>query len=118
MQRFLFGISINGERPEFDGKKPEFNGERPAFDGKKVELTDEQKAEMTAKMQEKLAQKLADGEITQEQYDEIIAAIQDGKMPVGMRMKGQSGDMGVPGGKGRAGGGMGNRRGNKPADAQ
>jgi hypothetical protein len=58
-----FGGFKNGERPDFGGRG--IKGERP-------EMTDEQKAEMQAKMQEKLAQALAEGKITQEQYDAMI----------------------------------------------
>ncbi len=49
------------------------------------ELTDEEKAEMTAKMQERLKQQLADGKITQAQYDEMMKAIENGEMPRVMR---------------------------------
>ena len=64
----------------------------------KPELTDEQKTQMLEDMKAKLAEKLEAGEITQEQYDERIAAIesgdfkpnknapkQGGKMPAGKR---------------------------------
>lgn len=42
------------------------------------ELTDEQKAQMLEDVKAKLAEKLEAGEITQEQYDEKIAAIEAG----------------------------------------
>jgi uncharacterized membrane protein len=51
------------------GKFPE--GERP-------ELTEEQKAEAKAKEQERLDKMLAEGKITQEQYDEKLSAIESG----------------------------------------
>ena len=54
-------------------------------------LTDEQKTEMEAirtemqeEMKARLAQELTDGKITQEQYDEMIVAIENGEMH-GMR---------------------------------
>jgi len=72
----------NGEKPKHDRAK----GERP-------ELTDEQKAEMKAKMEERLAKALADGKITQEQYDAMI----NGEMP--MRGERGKGGEGFPGGK-------------------
>lgn len=43
-------------------------------------MTEEQKAEMQSKMEERLAQALADGKITQEQYDSILDGTCEGKM--------------------------------------
>jgi len=74
-----------------NGKMHGMRGSKPGFKGEKPELTDEQKAEMEAKRAEMLeeikahlAQELADGKITQEQYDEKLAAIENGEMH-GMR---------------------------------
>ncbi|MDD6564286.1 MAG: hypothetical protein PUF08_04315 [Clostridiales bacterium] len=50
------------------------NGQMP----EKPELTDEQKAQLLEDMKAKLAEKLEAGEITQEEYDERIAAIESG----------------------------------------
>ncbi|MEA4832087.1 MAG: hypothetical protein VB118_05670 [Oscillospiraceae bacterium] len=63
-----------------NGKLP-FLGKGGFFGIAKSELTDEQKAEMIAKAKERLAQSLADGKITQEQYDKAITAIDNGKLP-------------------------------------
>ena len=53
--------------------------------GKMEELTDEQKEEMLTKMKERLAEELAEGKITQDQYDESIADIEAGNFPAGGR---------------------------------
>ena len=50
---------------------------RPAM---KVELTDEQKAEVLEKAKAAIDEKLASGELTQEQYDEIAAKIESGDL--------------------------------------
>jgi hypothetical protein len=55
---------------------------KPAF---KITMTDE----MKTKFEARLAQKLADGKITQEQYDAAIAKIENGECP----MMGKRGDM-------------------------
>ena len=68
----MFG-GMRGERPEFGGKRGEFSGEWP-------ELTDEQKAEMLVEMKARLAEDLAEGKLTEEQYDEMLAAVEAGKM--------------------------------------
>jgi len=47
-----------------------------------VELTEEQIAERVENARERLAQKLADGTITQEEYDERLAAIESGECSV------------------------------------
>jgi uncharacterized membrane protein len=70
-----------GEHPELtDEQKAEMPtkpaGERP----KPKELTDEQKAEMRAKAIEQTEQLLADGKITQEQYDKQLASIENGEI--------------------------------------
>lgn len=58
--------------------------ERPEK-GEKPELTEEQKASMLAEMLEKLTEKLdemlANGEITEEQYDEYLAKVEAGEIP-------------------------------------
>jgi|GEM_PF-4970885 len=51
----------------------------------KEALTEEQKTEHAAKMKEHLAKQLADGNITQAQYDEIIKAMENGTMSVKIR---------------------------------
>ena len=48
-------------------------------------LTDEQKAQLTSQAKEKLAQELAEGKITQEEYDAKLAAMESGEMPFGGR---------------------------------
>ena len=47
----------------------------------RMELTEQQKTDMQAKMNERLEQALADGTITQEQYDAMIDALQNGEWP-------------------------------------
>lgn len=49
----------------------------------KAELTEEEKATMLEKRQADLAAKLDAGEITQEEYDKIIAAIESGEFMFG-----------------------------------
>lgn len=44
-------------------------------------LTDDQKAQLADEAQEKLGQGIADGTITQEQYDKALEAIDNGEMP-------------------------------------
>ena len=68
-----------------NGEMRGIRGGRLGFKGEMPELTDEQKAEMEAKRAEmqtelkaRLAQELADGKITLEQYDERISAIEKG----------------------------------------
>lgn len=51
------------------------NMERP-------ELTEDQKAEMEENMKERLAEQLEDGNITQEEYDQAISDIAEGKRPM------------------------------------
>ena len=58
------------------------------------EHTPERAAERTAKMKEHLAKQLADGTITQAQYDEIIKAMENGTMPLKIR-QGKPHDGGV-----------------------
>ena len=53
--------------------------------GERVELTDEQRAERIAQMRERLEQRLADGSITQEEYDEKNAALDSGEFPLSGR---------------------------------
>lgn len=48
-------------------------------------LTDDQKSQLISDAKAKLAQELADGKITQAQYDERITAIDNGEMPFGKR---------------------------------
>ncbi len=46
--------------------------------GNKPELTEEEKAARAEKMKAKLAEKLAEGKITQEEYDAVLAKIEAG----------------------------------------
>lgn len=61
--------------------------------GNAVELTEEQKAELSARRAEMLDEKLAAGEITQEQYDEIIAAIESGDFIGNWANRGKIGEL-------------------------
>lgn len=63
----------------FEGRMMHKFGGR-GFKGGKPDLTDEQKAEMQSKMEERLAQALADGKITQEQYDSMLDGSCEGRM--------------------------------------
>jgi len=62
--------------------------------GERAELTEEQKAERIAQMREKLDQRLADGSITQEEYDEKVAALDSGEYPFSGRGKRSGGSRG------------------------
>ena len=53
----------------------------------RVELTQEQIAERVESRRERLEQRLADGRITQEEYDARIAAIESGEYPAGDRVR-------------------------------
>ena len=53
------------------------------------ELTDEEKVEHLERIKEKLAACLADGKMTQEEYDQALADVEAGKLP--MLGKGGSG---------------------------
>lgn len=53
------------------------NMERP-------ELTEDQKAEMTEHMKERMDEQLKDGNITQEQYDQALSKIEEGKRPMNL----------------------------------
>ncbi len=86
-----FGRGIKGEKPEMpkDFEKPE-----------KPELTEEQKAEMLEKLTEKLDEMLANGEITEEQYNEYLAKVEAGELPFGQTVgKGFGRDNGFGRGK-------------------
>ena len=48
----------------------------------RVEMTEEQIAERVEHIRERLAQRLADGRITREEYDEKIAALESGEYPL------------------------------------
>ena len=58
----------------------------------RVELTEEQIAERAAIHRERLEQRLADGRITQEEFDERIAAIESGEYTARSRSGGRSRD--------------------------
>ena len=53
----------------------------------RMELTEEQIAERAENARERLAQRLADGKITQEEYDEKITALENGEFPLHGRSK-------------------------------
>lgn len=82
---FLIAAMSLGSTTAFAAEVPEFSrpSERPAFlenaeIREKPELTDEEKAAMLENARASLDEKLTAGEITQEQYDEIIAKIESG----------------------------------------
>ena len=64
-----------------------------AMRGNASKLTEEQKAELLTKRDEMLAEKLESGEITQEQYDEIVAAIGSGEFDGHGRNLGKLGEL-------------------------
>ena len=66
--------SVQKERPAFS-----INGEGH----KKAELTDEQKAALLEKIRASLDEKLATGDITQEEYEDAVAKIEAGKFTFG-----------------------------------
>jgi len=70
------------------GDAPEKAGGPPPF---RNALTDEQKEQIAKKWEEKLAKDLADGKITQEQYDKATEAIKNGEAPFagGFAMRGR-----------------------------
>ena len=71
------------------------SGKRSRGGGReRVELTEEQIAERVAQIRERLDQRLADGSITQEQYDEKIAALESGEYPLSGRSKRGGGNKG------------------------
>jgi len=65
------------ESGEFDGIAGKRGG-RTSFGGNRIELSDEQKTERIEKIAAELTEKLQAGEITQEEYDEVIAKIEVG----------------------------------------
>lgn len=71
-----YDVKINDSRND---KMPGFGGQ--GFKEKMDNLTDEQKAEIQSKMEEHLTQALAEGKITQEQYDTRINDFKNGQMP-------------------------------------
>ena len=73
-----FGGKRHGLYPKPDAELPE--GAVKAEKVQKPELTDEQKAELTENAKATLDEKLASGELTQEQYDEILAKIESGDL--------------------------------------
>jgi type II secretory pathway component PulK len=73
-------VAFSGMRPDFSGAKVDFSGFNLHFGKERAELTEEEKAARAAQqaerklqMQEKLTQALAEGSITQEQYDAMLA---------------------------------------------
>ena len=83
-------LAANGFRAE-SGRERLFSTDVGRHQG--FELTDEQKAGMEAKMKEHLSQALEEGIITQEQYDERIAAIENTELPPrGMERPGFKGE--------------------------
>ena len=77
----------SGEYP-FSGRSNRSSGSRERST-ERAELTDEQRAERLAERlanaRERLEQKLADGSITQEEYNEKLAAIESGEYPSSSR---------------------------------
>jgi len=64
-----------------------------------VELTEEQLAERVERVRERLERRLTDGEITQEEYDERVAALESGEwMPTERGGRGRRTDGGRDGG--------------------
>ena len=63
----------NVENTSADGSRQNCKGK-----GSKPELTEEEKAARAEKAKEKLAARLADGKITQEEYDAELARIESG----------------------------------------
>jgi len=53
-----------------------------------VELTEEQIAQRAGSARERLEQRLADGRITQEEFDERVAAIESGEYPASSKDRG------------------------------
>ncbi|MBQ8808079.1 MAG: hypothetical protein IJZ81_02085 [Clostridia bacterium] len=78
------GISVFANQP---------SEEKKASPRQRIELTEEQKAQMKAKMQEKakdaLAKQLEDGKITKEQYDEKLSRIESGEFEFAPHKKGR-----------------------------
>ena len=70
------GISEMIKNGGMPGRRP--FGERGQERKEMPELTEEQKQEITLKIKTELDEKLAAGEITQEEYDERIEAVQNG----------------------------------------
>ena len=60
------------------------NGKMKGFERR--EITEEEKASMKEKMTKKLSERLANGEITQEEYDECLKNIEEGKPMMGRPM--------------------------------
>ena len=63
------------------GEYPFAGRNRRGGSRERAELTEEQIAERLASARERLDQRLADGSITQEEYDEKLAAIESGEYP-------------------------------------
>ena len=78
------GISVFANQP---------SEEKKASPRQRIELTEEQKAQMKAKMQEKakdsLAEQLEEGTITKEQYDEKLSQIESGEFEFARHKKGR-----------------------------
>jgi len=83
------------ENGEFrgSGRRSRGSGE----ERERAELTEEQKAERLAQAREKLDQRLADGSITQEEYDEKITVLESGEYPFSGRSKRGGGNKGDKG---------------------
>ena len=72
---------VTVEDKKADRVKPECKGGKDKAD--KPELTEEEKAAKAEKMKAKLAEKLAEGKITQEEYDAALARIEAGDLKHG-----------------------------------
>ena len=64
-----------------EGKKPALFGGGHFRNVEGSHLTEEQQAERTEQRKERLAEQLKEGNITQEQYNEAVAAVAEGKTP-------------------------------------
>ena len=67
-----------GDKPNAGQEVTQTNVEEKNTDRRKPELTEEEKAARVEKAKAKLAEKLAEGKITQEEYDEALAKIESG----------------------------------------
>ena len=81
-----------GKMPMMSRQAPKM-GKMSPKGGQMSELTEEQKAEMKAKFEEKLKQEVANGKITQEKADEMLANLGEGKMPMMGRQAPKMGKM-------------------------
>ncbi len=86
---FRFGGKRPGRKPMGKpGSDVSFKKDSEAYEKPPVpELTEEQKAEMKEKAIEKLNKELENGKITQEEYENVLEAIENGEFASGFRGK-------------------------------